>query len=193
MMKYFYPCKPNPLSPDSRFFAELDRDASWIAEVKKNGWRCLVYRDSSMTLWTREKTTINDPLESLRASLMAVPEQTILDGELIHKRTRDIKGKLYLFDIIMFKGKLLVDLPLCERRKYLEDAAPAAPDIEMAAQVRVGKRQLYHQSILEEVNEGIVLKKLNSRYLISEKRCPQNPFWLKVKRPEKYVHVKEER
>jgi ATP-dependent DNA ligase len=118
-MKYYYPCKPNPLSPGSRFFAELDRDPSWIAEIKKNGWRCLVYREKYLTLWTREKTTINEPLESLRDSLMAVPEQTVLDGEFIHKRTVDVKGKLYLFDALIFKGRLIVDLPLSERRPPL--------------------------------------------------------------------------
>lgn len=91
----------------------------------------------------------------------------------------------------MFKGKLLINLPLSERRKYLEDAISETPDIEIARQVRVGKKQLYYQAIREMVNEGIVLKKLNSQYLISESRCLQNPFWLKVKRTENHIYVKE--
>jgi ATP-dependent DNA ligase len=188
-MKYYYPCKPNPLSAVSKFFAELDRDVSWIAEVKKNGWRCLVYRENKLTLWTSNKTTINEPLKSLRDSLMSVPEQTILDGELINFRTADIKGKLYLFDILIFKGKMIIALPLMERRKYLEEAISETPDIEIAKQVQLGKRKLYYTAIQDEVNEGIVLKKLNSKYLISDTRCLQNPFWLKVKRIEKHIKV----
>ncbi|MBM4147052.1 MAG: hypothetical protein FJ240_12420 [Nitrospira sp.] len=185
-MKYYYPCKPNPLSLESRFFGELDRDVSWIAEIKKNGWRCLVHRDAALTLWTRHKTTINEPLQSLRDSLLSVPEQTILDGELIHFRT-ELKGRLYLFDILMFRGKMITELPLSERRKYLTESVAETSDIEIARQVELGKRKLYHDAIQDAVNEGIVMKKLNSRYPISDKRCLQNPFWLKVKRIENFL------
>ena len=188
-MKYLYPCKPNPLSPESRYFDDLDRDVQWVAEIKKNGWRCGVYRDSGLTLWTRHKTVIHEPLAALRDSLMAVPENTILDGELIHFRTKDIKGALYLFDILVLRGRQITDLPLADRRKHLEDIAVKLSGIPLAEQVRVGKKNLYLQAIKEPVNEGIVLKKLDSKHLVSEKRCPQNPFWLKVKRPEAHVYV----
>ncbi len=188
-MKYLYPCKPNPLAVDSPFLDELDRDVHWIGEIKKNGWRCLVYRERELTLWTRHKTMITEPLATLRDSLMAVPENTILDGELIHFRTQDIKGALYLFDVLVHKGRQLTDLPLADRRKVLEDVAVKLTGIELAAQVRIGKKALYHKAIKDPVNEGIVLKKLDSKYLVSEKRCQQNPFWLKVKRPEKHVYM----
>jgi len=191
-MKYLYPCKPNPLALGSPFLDELDKDVRWIGEIKKNGWRCLVHRDSGLVLWTRHKTTINEPLEALRDGLMAVPEQTILDGELVHFRTTDIKGVLYLFDILLHKGRQLTDLPFADRRKVLEDVCAKISGVELAAQVRIGKKALYHQALKDPVNEGIVLKKLDSKYLVSEKRCLQNPFWLKVKRPEKHVYVGKE-
>jgi ATP-dependent DNA ligase len=183
-MKYYFPCKPNPLSPTSPFFDELDRDTAWVAEVKKNGWRCLVYRDSGLVLWTRHHTTIDEPVPELRERLMAVPDQTVLDSEFLHHRTAGIKGFLYLFDILVWKGKVLINLPLQERRKYLEGAIEPDASIEIAHQVRIGKKQLFTQAIRQESDEGIVLKKLDSRYLVSESRCLQHPFWLKVKRPE---------
>ncbi len=90
-----------------------------------------------------------------------------------------------------YKGRQVTDLPLAARRKLLEDACPELVEgcIELARQVRIGKKQLYHKAILDPVNEGIVLKKLDSKYLCSTKSCPQNPFWLKVKRPEKHVYI----
>lgn len=184
-MKYLYPCKPNPLSPESRFFAEIDRDISWAAEIKKDGWRCMVYRDKKITLWTRHKTTIQKTL-SFRDSLLSIPEQTILDGELL-------KNSLYLFDILMFRDRLLIELPLFERRKYLEEAISriSDPAIEIATQVRIGKVKLYYEAIEEKVNEGIVLKKLDSKYLASETRCLQNPFWLKVKKVKDHIRTGE--
>ncbi len=191
-MRYFYPCKPNPLATNSPFLDELDKDVRWIGEIKKNGWRCLIYREKELTLWTRHRTTITKPLAELRDSLMAVPENTILDGELIHFRTLDVKGVLYLFDILVHRGRQLTEMPLADRRKLLEDVAAKLAGIELAQQVRVGKKALYHRAIEESVNEGIVLKKLDSKYPVSEKRCLQNPFWLKVKRPEQHVYVRKE-
>lgn len=191
-MKYLYPCKPNPLALDSPFLDELDRDARWVAEIKKNGWRCLVHRDRGLTLWTRHKTVIHEPLAALRDSLMAVPENTMLDGELVHFRTQGIKGVLYLFDILVLANRPLFGLSLADRRRHLEDIAGNISGIQLAEQVRLGKKNLYHQAIREEENEGIVLKKLDSPHPVSGKRCLQNPFWLKVKRPEKHIYVGKE-
>lgn len=193
---YLYPCKPNTLTPDSKLFDELDRDIGWIAEVKKNGWRALPTQDEngSLTIWTRHKTLIKDAVPELREALIGMmPAGTILDGEFINNRTKGVKGKLYLFDILMLEGKLLLDLPLRERRKMLEGVVIENPHIELAKQIRVGKKQLYYQSIEGEENEGIVIKRLDSKYLASEKSCPQHPYWLKVKRVEKHIKVGKEK
>ena len=193
---YLYPCKPNTLTPDSKLFDELDRDIGWIAEVKKNGWRALPTKDEkgNLTIWTRHKTLIKDAVPELREALAEMmPKGTILDGEFINNRTKGVKGKLYLFDILMLEGRLLLDLPLRERRQILEGVVKETPDIVLAQQVRVGKKQLYYQSIEGEENEGIVIKRLDSKYLASEKSCPQHPYWLKVKRVEKHIIVGKEK
>lgn len=192
---YLYPCKPNSLTADSKLFDELDRDISWIAEVKKNGWRALPITDEEgkLTLWTRHKTLIKYPVPELRDALAnMMPPKTILDGEFINNRTKMVKGKLYLFDILMLGGRLLVDLPLRERRQILEGVVKETQDIVLATQVRVGKKRLYYQSIEGEEDEGIVIKRLDSKYLASEKSCPQHPYWLKVKRIEKHIKVRKE-
>ncbi len=187
---YLYPCKPNTLTPDSKLSDELDRDIGWIAEVKKNGWRALPTKDEkgNLTIWTRHKTLIKDAVPELREALISMmPAGTILDGELINNRTKGVNGKLYLFDIIVLEGRLLVNLPLRERRKLLEGVVVEGPHIELARQVRVGKKQLYYQSIEGEESEGIVIKRLDSKYPASEKSCLQHPYWLKVKRIENHV------
>jgi ATP-dependent DNA ligase len=192
---YLYPCKPNTLTPDSKLFDELDRDIGWIAEVKKNGWRALPITDGEgkLTLWTRHKTLIKDAVPELREALSGMmPVGTILDGEFINNRTKGVKGKLYLFDILMLEGKPLLDLTLRERRQVLEGVVKETQDIVLAQQVRVGKKQLYYQSIEGDENEGIVIKRLDSKYLASEKSCPQHPYWLKVKRFEKHIKMGKE-
>ncbi len=192
---YLYPCKPNTLTPDSKLFDELDRDIGWIAEVKKNGWRALpiMSEDGKLTIWTRHKTLIKEAVPELREALSGmIPAGTILDGEFINNRTKGVKGKLYLFDILMLKENLLLNIPLRERRQILESVIKETQDIVLAQQVRVGKKRLYYQSIEGEENEGIVIKRLDSKYLASEKSCPQHPYWLKVKRVEKHIKVGKE-
>lgn len=190
-MRYYYPCMPNYLSPSSPFFKELDNNPKYVAEIKKNGWRCLVFRENRAYLMTRHNTFVKEPMEELKDWILrTVPKDTILDGELIHYRTKADKKRYYLFDIIMLKGKLLNKLPLSERRKILEDNIKDLPDfIELSQWVRIGKKNLYYQSINTDLNEGILLKKLDSVYPLSDRKCIENPFWIKVKKTEKHIKL----
>jgi ATP-dependent DNA ligase len=192
MMPYWFPCKPNRLSPTSELFKRLDNDAGWVAEVKKNGWHCLAYKESgALTLWTRHHTTINAPLPGIRSLLTKIlPDKCVIDGELIENRTKGIKGVYYVFDILVLSGTSILNLPLWERRRLLEPILKMSErggPIELARQYRIGKVKLYHDSISGEENEGIVLKQINSIYNANERRCLQNPYWLKVKRLEKHI------
>jgi ATP-dependent DNA ligase len=184
MTGYIFPCKPNPLHPSSPYFDEIDDDVRWIAEIKKNGIRCLPQSGETITLWTRHKTTVDNPLKPLREALKALPEGTLLDGELLDYKAGGSPGRLFLFDIIYLKGKPLFGSPLEERHRILESVVEDVPGVvEILKQVRVGKKHLFH-SLQKDEDEGIVLKRLDSLYLISHTRCLQNPHWLKVRRKE---------
>jgi ATP-dependent DNA ligase len=131
-MKYWFPCKPNRLSPTSELFNRLDNDAGWIAEVKKNVWRCLAYKEGgALTLWTRHHTTINDPLPQLRGLLTEMlPDGCVIDGELLQNRTKAIKGVYYVFDLLAVDGASVMNLALWRRRQLLAAIlAPSEPPI----------------------------------------------------------------
>jgi ATP-dependent DNA ligase len=203
MMKYYFPCAPNRLSPTSDLFRRLDNDPAWTAEVKKNGWRCLAYKEGgALTLWTRHHTTINDPLPEIRGLLTdMLPDGCVIDGELLQNRTKQIKGVYYVFDLLVVNGKSITGHPLWDRRQFLEtilwtamskiaDRGGNVHPIYLATQYQIGKVKLYYDSITGEENEGIVLKNVNSIYNASESRCLQNPHWLKVKRVENHVYTR---
>jgi ATP-dependent DNA ligase len=106
-MDYLYPCKPSRLERASSLFLSLNNDPLWVGEAKRNGWRCLAMQDyvGALTLWTRHKTVIPDKLPELRALLAAqLPEGTLVDGELLERRTKQVKGEYYVFDILLLKG-----------------------------------------------------------------------------------------
>ena len=193
MLKYIYPCNPKPIDLHSEYFNKLDSDTSWIAGVKKNEWRADVYHDENgIVLWTKRQTILHDALPELRKELAEmIPRNTIVDGGLIEKRTKETKGKYYAFDLIMLEGKLLTDRPLEERRAMLDRFLFDTEHIEVEKWVQIGKKNLYYQSIEGELNEGIVIKKLNSKYYASYRACQDNPFWIKVKKPENAVKTKE--
>lgn len=112
-MRYYYPCMPQRLSVTSPYFDGLDNDKGWIAEKKLNGWRCLVYKDSEVRLYTRHKTLVKEPLNEIKEYFNRVlPENTLIDGELIHYRTKEDKRRFYVFNIIMMAGKLVNNLKL---------------------------------------------------------------------------------
>lgn len=189
-MKYIYPCKPNRLSLNSDYFQALANDPGWIAEIKKNGWRCLVYKEKEgVVLWTRHNTLIPMALPMIREVMGRLPDNTIVDGEIIS--TRRVKGAedcFYAFDVLMFEGRPLHKQTFQERRKILTNIMPLAYDfIQVAMQFTTNKRSVYDEAIKDTLNEGIVLKKLSSTYPISFTSCQQNPSWLKVKRMEDYM------
>ena len=182
---FVYPCKPMRLYPNSTLFKQLNNNPLYIAEVKKNGWRTLVeVNNSKLTLWTRHGTTINSPLKELREYLLdSLGDNVILDGELLDRRTLEVKSFLYLFDIICINDNLITNLPLQERRKLLESIVVEKENlVELSRWVYTDKETLYRESIQGEANEGIVIKKLDSRYTISPKKCIVTPDWIKVKK-----------
>jgi len=182
-LQYLFPCKPNTIKPSSKYFDELDKDPEWLAEVKKNGWRCCVYSNGKIELWTRHHTPITKPVPRLREVLSKlVPKGMVPDGEILDHRSATSPGRLYLFDLLYYKFKLITTLPLSERRKILEDNITPVPGVvEIAHQVMVGKKHLFN-SLQANEDEGIVMKRINSPYIASINSCQQNPFWLKVRR-----------
>jgi ATP-dependent DNA ligase len=191
-MQYLYPCKPQRISVDSDLLSRLDNDPAYVGEVKKNGFRCLaVKEDGALSLWTRHKGLIHFPLPELRAGLKELmPDNTVVDGELLQVRTKTVKEVFYAFDIIRLRGSLVTNEPLYVRREMLEHLElERCPKVELAKQVTTGKRKLYYDAIADDsdANEGIVVKKLSSKYIASDRRCVEHPFWLKVKKDEAYL------
>jgi ATP-dependent DNA ligase len=195
-MNYIYPCNPNEIKCDSPLFEALDNDAEWIAEIKKNGWRCEVAKgEDTLELWTKHNTTVKQGgLDDIKDALFDLPEDTVLDGELItFKRIKGQADGLYLFDVLKYRGEPLWNKPYFERRGLLEiimkEHLSGCERIELAQPQIENKVKLYWDSISTPVNEGIVLKKIDSVYPIGYNANRINPFWLKVKRVEAHVYA----
>lgn len=186
-IQYFFPMSPVYLHPDN--LKDFDKDHRFIGERKKNGWRCLAIKTGgALTLWTRHKTIIHDALPLTRAALSQIPDGTAIDGELIDRRTKDTKDTYYAFDCPIFSGLTLFGHPWSVRRQYLEKAMEGI-DVLLSVPVHINKSGLYDLAIAEG-DEGIVLKRTDSKYAFSTKAC-QKVSWIKIKQPEAAFKTKE--
>jgi ATP-dependent DNA ligase len=192
---YVYPAKPVYIAPDSGLFKRLNNDSDYVAELKKNGWRCMVRvkEDHTVELWTRNKTIIDDPLPNVRKRLfdMKLPPDTILDGELMEHRGK-VREQWNAFGAIRVAGKWLSHLPYSDITKIVSDVVKTDKRYIVAArQVKKNKKRLYAKveksfySFLEEgvqsIDEGIVIKSLTSPVPFGWRECPKHPSWFKVK------------
>jgi ATP-dependent DNA ligase len=193
MIPFFYPPQPTRIWPTSALMSTLSSDPSWDAEIKYNGWRTLIFKHSnSISIFNRHSTIIDINIDVFLPLFRSIPNETIFDGELLDRRTKDLKNVIVLWDTPFYKGKDLRALSLKLRRQHLDSfqLAPSHFRTETVGQVyRVQQYttdflQLYNTVVArnDAVEEGIVLKKWSSLYRSHPSRGIDILDWLKVKK-----------
>jgi ATP-dependent DNA ligase len=111
------------------------------------------------------------------------------------RRIKGIKPYAELWDIIMLDGELspIINKPLSERRQMIENVVTTGEYVTLSEWVQVGKRKLFEMCLdySQKVFEGIVLKNINSKYLVSFNKSIDHPQWFKVRRVDEHMLVKE--
>lgn len=165
----------------------------WIAQIKWDGVRMLVYWDGTETrLWNRRRNerTLQYP-EFLDVKSYCRASSVILDGEMIAldhskpsfheimKRDRlRTEGKIKLaimqtpvtymiFDVLYCDGEWVVDRPLRERQRLLEQIIAPNERVQLVGNVADAEALL--NVMRGHGMEGIVCKDLNGTYAIDGK------------------------
>jgi ATP-dependent DNA ligase len=200
MISYFYPPQPSRIWPNQPVFRSLAKNPLWDAEIKYNGWRILLFILDKIYIYNRHGTIIAID-HSLFENLFAdIPPNTVFDGELIDKRTKSLKNIMVFFDVPFYDGKNLQSLPLKERRHYLEQHFAIAPSKFAVSKIaRVYRTQQFTSHIIElyneiesrqnDLEEGLVLKNINSKYRSHPSRGIDVLDWIKVKKIGDHAHV----
>jgi bifunctional non-homologous end joining protein LigD len=195
---------PEHVRPMLAVLSELPRDdAKWAYEVKWDGVRAIAFCESgrlrleSRTL--RDITSHYPELRALAAELGA--REAVLDGEIVafdergrpsfqrlqsrmhlasesavRRRMADTPVTYVAFDLVHLDGRSLTDLPYTERRARLEELALDGPSWQTPRHHR-GDGAALLRATAEQGLEGIVAKRLDSRYLQGRR----GRAWLKVK------------
>jgi ATP-dependent DNA ligase len=207
-MKTYYPPKPLLISIDQPLFSKLEQRADVVAEPKYNGTRLILKRivdDAIHTgvwlkpyyeFWNRDGEILkyqpsNELLQQL--DLIKWEGDCILDGELIHFKTKTMKHTVIIFDVFLWNGKPMTDLPFVNRRKLLEDkvgktlALFSTKNVFLAPQWNGGYKadfkRLYENMIQYEEIEGLVIKSLKVKVILGRRESPTVATMWKVRKP----------
>ena len=123
----------------ARSVEKLPEGREWLYEIKLDGYRCLAGRDSKrVTSGHAEPTYLQPnslgwlwPLKSLRPN-------TLIDGEIVavyndgrisfnllqHHRSKTRALQFYAFDVLIYRGRSLLRVPLQSRRQLLAEELP---------------------------------------------------------------------
>jgi len=200
-MNFFYPPQPTRLWPNAPILKQFDANPDYDSEIKYNGWRLEIHIDPKCPIfYNRYGTIIN--IDSKIFDFKNVPPLTVFDGELVHFRTKDVKNIVVLWDCMFWAGKDLRDLPLIQRRPFLEgfQIAPNSLSKEDEGKVfRTTQMKLsvkFYDMIMKKndpLEEGIVVKNNQSKYDWSVKGSFDTANWFKVKKMGDHSLVKESR
>jgi bifunctional non-homologous end joining protein LigD len=172
--------------------------SDWIYEIKWDGFRGLCFlKEGKLRIVSRNGHLLNrqfPELEQLSGSIAA--ETAILDGEIIafdsagrpsfslmQQRTgfvaaekrQGISVALIAFDLLYLNGYDLREVALSERQKLLRGVLRSGPHLRLSESFSGSGREIL-QAARDHGLEGVVAKRLDSRYESGRSRC-----WVKVK------------
>ena len=178
------------------YFGEKIRD-EWIYEPKIDGWRMQIihYKNNHFECWGRRlerKPNWSEKLDYILKKLHDVlPKGTLLDCELhsdggrrfipsLFARKPKVKPIVYIFDVVYFEGKNISKKSLSKRKSILGKLRFKSPFIPVAGKLLTNIKRNYVSEV-KKGSEGIVIKKLDSSYLIGKESPIATQNWRKIK------------
>ena len=176
-------------------FSSID----WIFELKWDGIRAISYINKDISIRSRNQKELKNNFPEL-SELRNLANHVVLDGEIVFmkdgkvdfetllKRVQATSSKeinhlqqkypvLYiLFDILEKDGKPLLNKPLMERKKILEETVKEGKNVILSVFVEENGKD-YYQATLQKGLEGVMAKQKNSIYEPGKR----SSNWLKIK------------
>ena len=157
----------------------LPQGADWSYEIKLDGYRALAIKTGGkVQLRSRNDNDFTERYSSIAAALRAMPDETVLDGEMA---ALDEEGRpsfnllqnygspkaplvYFVFDLLILKGRNVMTEPLSQRRTLLESEVlpKLAEPIRYSPALKASLPDLI-ASVKAAGLEGLVAKRQNSR------------------------------
>ena len=172
----------------------------WIFEVKWDGIRAISYINGELRIRSRNDKELKFNFPELE-ELSGLTKSCVVDGEIVvmkegkadfqaiveRSRTTSVQEIKYMseqspatyvvFDILEKDGRILVNLPLIERKKMLKECVREGQHVFLSDFIERDGESYYEAAMAKGV-EGIMAKKKDSRY----EPGVRSADWLKIKR-----------
>jgi DNA ligase D-like protein (predicted ligase) len=158
---------------------KLPEGPAWLTELKIDGYRALAIKSGgNVQLRSRNDNDFTGRYASIAKALATMPDETVIDGEIV---ALDPDGKpsfntlqnygagvplhFFIFDLLIFKGKNVMGLPLVKRRELLEEHVfPLLNEPIRYSPELPGSLKDLIQSVKAQGLEGLVAKRRDSKY-----------------------------
>lgn len=163
----------------ARSVEKLPQSRGWLYEVKLDGYRCLAGRGSKKaTLWSRRANVFTTQFPRITRAFEKLDENTLIDGEIVavdhdgrisfnllqHHRSKARALQFYAFDLLIYRGRSLLRVPLQSRRQLLAEALHRIADpVRLSEAFETDPADLI-QAAKEMALEGIIAKRKDSSY-----------------------------
>ncbi|WP_224487739.1 ATP-dependent DNA ligase [Robertkochia flava] len=180
---------------------ELGDPKAWFAEYKWDGIRAqLVCRDQQVFVWSRGEELVTDKFPELEQLAASIPDGTVIDGELLVRKGKEIgsfndlqkrlgrktvskklltENPVFIkaYDLLEWKGQDIRDRSMEERRSQLEHLFPLhhqdSERLELSPLLpfKTWKEvSEYRAHAREEQSEGLMLKRRSAPYGVGRKK-----------------------
>ena len=163
----------------ARAVEKLPEGRDWIYEIKLDGYRALAGRDSrGVTLWSRRENLFTTQFPRIARAFESLEVDTMIDGEIVavdddgrisfnllqHHRSKARALQFYAFDLLIYRGRSLLQVPLQSRRQLLAEALHRVADpVRLSEAFETAPTDLIHAA-KEMALEGIIAKRKDSLY-----------------------------
>jgi DNA ligase D-like protein (predicted ligase) len=160
--------------------ASLPEAEGWSYELKLDGYRAIAFKTGGrVQLRSRNNKDFNRKYPSITAGLAALPDETVIDGEIValddsgrpsfnllqNYESANVPILYYVFDVLVLSGRDVMSEPLEKRRDLLgRHVLPKLKDpIRESTQLKASLSDVVN-AVRAQGLEGIVAKNLKSAY-----------------------------
>lgn len=184
---------PKDIKPMLATLVDAPSDkGNWLYEIKWDGYRAISYMNEGMAEirsrnnkdFTKKYYPVTNALKDWKVNavvdgeLVVINDKGLPDFNALQEWRSEADGELvyFLFDLLWFEGTDLMNVPLKERRRILQEIAPDGTVIRLSENFDVAGKDFF--AIADKMGlEGILAKREDSIYSPDTR----SKDWLKIK------------
>ncbi len=184
---------PVDLSPMLATLVDEPFDSEeWLFEIKWDGYRAVAFvNKGKVNIASRNNKPFDEKFYPIHDALSSFKINAVLDGEVIVANKEGMADfgalqnwrseadgilRYYVFDILWYDGRSLLDVPLIERHELLKEVLPKNESVILSQHIDTDGVAFYKSA--EQLGlEGIIAKRSSSIYLPGKR----SKDWLKIK------------